>query len=88
MSFFLNSPYLISHLHDNEINNARANLSLTFFRELSVPVPTLSVQERFVEEIKNLYTETKQLEKIYQLKIADVEELKKSILQKAFEGEL
>jgi len=28
------------------------------------------------------------LEKIYQQKIADVEELKKSILQKAFKGKL
>ncbi len=32
--------------------------------------------------------ETKRLEAIYQQKLEDLEELKKSILQKAFEGEL
>ena len=33
-------------------------------------------------------TETKRLEAIYQQKIADMDELKKVILQKAFSGEL
>ena len=32
--------------------------------------------------------ETKRLEAIYQRKIEDLEELKKSVLQKAFNGEL
>ena len=33
-------------------------------------------------------SETKKLEAIYQQKISDLEELKKSVLQKAFSGEL
>ena len=32
--------------------------------------------------------ETKKLEAIYRRKLADLEELKKSVLQKAFKGEL
>jgi len=46
------------------------------------------IQTKIVRTLENLKVETKHLEKIYQKKIADVEELKKSILQKAFEGEL
>jgi type I restriction enzyme S subunit len=35
-----------------------------------------------------MLVETKRLEAIYQTKINDLEELKKSVLQKAFAGEL
>ena len=40
------------------------------------------------EKFESLSIETKRLEAIYLQKIADLEELKKSILQKAFNGEL
>ncbi len=40
------------------------------------------------QRLNTLSTETKKLEAIYQKKIEDLEELKKSILQKAFSGEL
>ena len=40
------------------------------------------------EKINAVSTETKKLETIYQQKINDLEELKKSVLQKAFSGEL
>ena len=45
-------------------------------------------QQGIVQELDALKAETKKLEAIYQQKINDLEELKKSILQKAFSGEL
>ena len=84
----LNSPFTKQHLHDNEVNNARANLSLGFFRSLSIPLPTLGKQKSIVNQIKSIHIETQKLEAIYQNKINNLEELKKSILQKAFNGEL
>jgi len=45
-------------------------------------------QKALIEKFEMLSTETKKLEAIYQQKIKDLEELKKSILQKAFAGEL
>ena len=45
-------------------------------------------QKALIEKFEMLSTETKKLEAIYQQKINDLEELKKSILQKAFAGEL
>ena len=45
-------------------------------------------QQRIVRQLDALRTETKKLEAIYQKKIANLEELKKNILTKAFSGEL
>ena len=84
----LNSPFLKKILHDNEVNTARANLSLGFFNKLSIPCPSIEVQQTIVRQLDALRAETQKLEAVYQKKIADLEELKKSILQKAFAGEL
>ena len=48
----------------------------------------LKEQISLVQKLDALKSETKKLETVYQKKIADLEELKKSILQKAFAGEL
>lgn len=45
-------------------------------------------QQTIVRQLDALRAETQKLEAVYQKKIADLEELKKSILQKAFAGEL
>jgi type I restriction enzyme, S subunit len=45
-------------------------------------------QQTIVRQLDALRAETQQLEAVYQKKIANLEELKKSILQKAFAGEL
>ena len=45
-------------------------------------------QQAIVKKLDALSAETKRLEAIYQQKLEDLEELKKSILQKAFEEEL
>jgi type I restriction enzyme S subunit len=49
---------------------------------------SLKTQQTIVQKLDALNTETKKLESIYQQKINDLEELKKSVLQKAFAGEL
>lgn len=45
-------------------------------------------QQTIVRQLDALRAETQKLEAVYQKKIADLEELKKSILQKAFSGQL
>lgn len=88
LAYLLNSPYFKKILHDNEIDNARANLSLGFFRSLTIPVPGLIEQEQLISEIDALSIETQRLESIYQQKLNSLAELKQSLLQKAFSGEL
>ena len=48
----------------------------------------LKEQQTIVQNLEALLTETQKLEAIYQQKINDLEELKKSVLQKAFSGQL
>lgn len=48
----------------------------------------ISEQQHIVTKIESLSAETKRLEAIYQQKLLNLEELKKSVLQKAFNGEL
>ena len=48
----------------------------------------INEQKEIIKKLDDLRSVTKKLEAIYQQKINDLEELKKSILQKAFNGEL
>ncbi len=64
------------------------SMSIEHLKEIIIPLPPILEQERIVYKLNNLITETKKLESIYQQKLNDLEELKKSILQKAFNGEL
>ncbi len=64
----------------------RANMNQVL--EFSFAFPPISQQKQIVRQLDNLREETKKLEEIYQKKLDNLEELKKSVLQKAFEGEL
>jgi len=63
-------------------------VKLPFIKSLRIPLPSLSEQQAIVSKLDALSAETRKLEVIYQQKLADMDELKKSILQKAFNGEL
>lgn len=68
--------------------SAQANINMGTFKNKLFPFPSVKEQKAIVKKLDALSTETKKLEAIYQQKIEDLEELKKSILQKAFNGEL
>jgi type I restriction enzyme S subunit len=88
LSYLLNSPFLKAHLHENEVNNARANLSLGFFSNLKLNIPTLKEQKTIVSRIDEFAESIEKLETVYLRKLNDLQDLKKSILQKAFSGDL
>jgi type I restriction enzyme, S subunit len=59
------------------------------FDDIKIPFPkSLQEQQRIVAKLDALSEQTKKLEAVYGKKIVDLDELKKSILQKAFRGEL
>lgn len=61
----------------------------TLKNDFSICFPkSLKEQQVIVKKLDAISTETQKLEAIYNQKINDLEELKKSILQKAFSGEL
>jgi type I restriction enzyme S subunit len=81
--------YLNSIKLDDYVSGmAQPKLNQTMLNKIKIPYPPLKEQQIIVQKLDALSTETKQLEVIYQQKINDLDELKKSILQKAFAGEL
>jgi type I restriction enzyme S subunit len=66
----------------------QANISATKLKGYQIPLPPLNQQKVFVVKLGALAVEVKKMNTIYQKKLSDLEELKKSVLKKAFAGEL
>jgi type I restriction enzyme, S subunit len=82
----LNSAF--DHFQDQATGAAIPGLSRDQILSLIINLPPLSKQQGIVHHMHALQAQTQKLELIYQQKIAALEELKKSILEKAFKGEL
>lgn len=67
---------------------AQPKLNQTILYKIPIPFPSLKEQESVVNKLGALSAKTKKIQSIYQNKINDLEELKKSVLQKAFSGAL
>ena len=65
-----------------------SNLNQKILGDFEVPLPPLEEQKRIVAHLDSLSEKVHQLEEIYTKQLADCDELKQSLLQKAFEGEL
>lgn len=69
--------------------NDRRGLNMPLIRKISFSYPkSITEQGEIIEHLDALKSQTKKLEAIYVKKMADLEELKKSVLQKAFSGQL
>uniref|UniRef100_UPI00405732DC restriction endonuclease subunit S n=1 Tax=Candidatus Electronema sp. TaxID=2698783 RepID=UPI00405732DC len=66
----------------------QANISGSKLKEYPFLMPPLSEQRQIVSQLDSLSAETSVLESIYQQKLSNIEELKKSLLQQAFSGAL
>ena len=73
---------IFEELNENARGVAQKGLYLNQIRSIEISIPKLKTQQIIVEKIDYLLTETKKLEDIYQNKINDLEELKKSVLTK------
>lgn len=86
--YILNSWKYQKILHDNETNNARANLSLSFFSDLTIPMPPLELQAQVAKSLSQARTKADQLADVYRSKRGKLFELKQALLQRAFAGDL
>jgi type I restriction enzyme S subunit len=74
-----------------EINNGSSIPQINNYSIEPLPIryPTsITDQKAIVTTLDSLSIETKKLETIYRKKLSDLDELKRSVLQKAFNGEL
>lgn len=76
-------------LHDSGTGVKVRHTSPTKIGQVKICYPkSIEEQQTIVRQLDALRAETKKLEAIYQQKLINLEELKKSVLQKAFRGEL
>ncbi len=68
--------------------STRNQVPITKQREFYHIIPPIDYQKQIVINLEQLLVQSQKLEAIYQQKINDLEELKKSVLQKAFSGDL
>ena len=83
--------YILSKHEKDIVGNTGAvfnSINKSQIENISFFLPPLSQQTQIVSKLDSLSKEIKELETIYKQKIKDLEELKKSILKKAFSGEL
>ena len=89
LNYFLNS-YLAKEYGKTVLIGSvnQANINGKKLLSYQIPVPEIAEQRVIVERLNALSEQTKKLEEIYRKKLAALEELKKSVLRKAFAGEL
>ena len=86
--YLLISNYVQKQIIDKTYGTALMQINIGDLRNVLTTYPSLKKQQTIVRQLDNMRAETKNLEEIYQQKIIELEDLKKSILQKAFNGEL
>jgi len=69
-------------------NPTMKKINKSIVQGLPVALPDLLQQKSIVDTLDSLSIQTQHLKTIYQEKLAVLDELKQSILQKAFAGEL
>lgn len=68
---------------------AQPKLNQKALNSIPIPIPpSFEAQARIVTSMESLQEETQRLESLYQQKLAALDELKKSLLHKAFSGQL
>ena len=81
--------YFYYYLKNVNLDNLGYARHYKLLKKLEIRYPeSLPEQKQIVKKLDTVSTETKKLETIYQRKITCLDALKKSILQKAFNGEL
>lgn len=78
----------LKELKDMSLGANTRFLKLGMIQTLKISLPTILEQQTIVGKLDILRTKTQNLEEICKKKMEDLEELKKSILQKAFTGNL
>ncbi|MGI5308923.1 restriction endonuclease subunit S [Rheinheimera sp. WS51] len=87
-AYFLYHPIARAYLFKKAKGAIMAGLNMGIIKELPLVLPSIKVQKELVTKINMLKENIDTLEAVYTSKLLSLDELKKSILQKAFSGEL
>jgi len=78
----------LKELKSSSVGAGTKFLKLGMIKDLKISIPDIDVQNKALSKLSQLEKNVKSLEVVYQKKINALDELKQSILQKAFNGEL
>lgn len=85
--YYLNSSYAKQYYLENKVEVARANLSLKDVNNIPIPLPSLKEQNKIIEILDSILYKEHEISEISDLS-ENIDIIKKSILAKAFRGEL
>jgi type I restriction enzyme S subunit len=88
LKYFLDSKFVIDKMMNEAKGTTQQFVGLGYLRDFKIKIPDLNTQKMIVKKLDSFSEQTKKLEANYKQKIADLDELKKSVLSKAFAGEL
>lgn len=88
LKYFLDSKFVIDKMMSEAKGTTQKFVGLGYLRDFKIQLTKLDEQKSIVAKLDALSAETKKLETIYQQKLVDLEELKKSVLKRAFNGDL
>lgn len=88
--YFLNSYFIEGWINNNKVGGGThtAKLNLNILEKCPVVLPPLKEQEQIASHLDELSSHVKNLKQNYQAQIKDLQELKNSLLDKAFKGNL
>ena len=85
---FLRSRVFLDVLYSTANGTRQANLSSVTIKNLLIPLCSIKEQTKIASSLDLMKEDIQRLETIYQQKLTVLEELKKSILNQAFSGQL
>lgn len=86
--YYLQTHNVYNYVKSKVNELMQPNLSINDLKNIPIPAVNYEIQNNIVSQLDELQEQTKKLEQIYTQKLQDLDELKQSILQKAFNGEL
>ena len=86
--YLLRSGHVQSQIREKTYGAALMQINIRDLRKINLHVPALDKQKEMVTVLRQLEDNLNSLQDIYLQKLSSLEELKQSLLQKAFSGEL
>jgi type I restriction enzyme S subunit len=88
LSFYFSSPFMKRKFEEIRSGSTVPHLTCRLVKELAIPTPEIEHQRIFVTALKNIRAESDRLASLVGAKVAALNNLKRSIVEKAFAGEL
>jgi type I restriction enzyme, S subunit len=87
-AYFLYHPIALEFLNNKAKGSIMSGLNMGIIKELPLLLPSLKTQQIIVDRLSVLSNDVDTIKSVYQQKLSALAELKQSVLQKAFAGEL